>query len=776
MITSPHPLAERSDELTVLLVEDNPADARLVREMLRDADGPVSLTYATHLHEALAVLRTRGFSAVLLDLTRPDSDGLGTFDRAFAEAPHAPIVVLTGLGDEAAAARAVRQGAQDYLIKGQVSGPVLYRSIRYAVERHAADTALRRSEARYRNLVEGSIQGILIQIGGTIQLANNAVIGLLGYAGAADLIGRPLASIIAPEDRALLEQHALVPGQALPASAHFEARARRRDGSVIWLDCLVTNIPWDDQAAALYTVVDITRRKEAQARLLVSEERFRLLVDNTKEAFVIAELPSGRPLFLSRVWSDIWGRSVEEAYATPTAWLESVHPEDREAAIAGQLEVIEGRPADTVFRVVRPDTSMRWARARTFPVADDHGHVYRLVGLVEDITDIRNTEEQLRQAQKMEAIGRLAGGIAHDFNNLLTAILGYADMVIQGLGDAHPATADIQQILTAGQSAESLTRQLLAFSRRQLLRPTILSVNDVLTRVESLLRRVIGEDVTLRLVLAADLPLISADAGQLEQVILNLAVNARDAMPDGGALTIATSAVELDDEYVATHPHGRSGPHVVIAVTDTGTGMDTDTQQRLFEPFFTTKPAGKGTGLGLATVHGIVNQSHGSIYVYSELGFGSTFKVYLPVTTERPASVEKPAASAPLRGTATILVIEDQPQVRAVACVMLRRSGYTVIEAGDGAEALEAARRHGGAIDLLLTDVVMPGMNGRRAANLLRQEWPGMHVLFMSGYTNDAVEQHGILEPGVAFLEKPFSAASLLLAVRNALLGGGEHA
>ncbi|HET9271739.1 MAG TPA: PAS domain S-box protein, partial [Vicinamibacterales bacterium] len=606
-------------ELKVLLVEDNPADARLVREMLKDAHRPVELTHAARLRDALEFLRTTGFNAILLDLNLPDSEGMNTFLRARAEAAHAPIVVLTGLADEEVAARAVREGAQDYLVKAEVDGPLLYRSIRYAVERNASDETIRRSGALYRNLIEGSIQGVLIHVDGIIKLANPALAAMLGFERGDELVGQPVWQYIAPQDREMAQAYQRARREGRPAPSNFELHLQRRDGSVIALDTMASSIAWEGGQATLATVVDMTERKRAEQGLRTSEERFRQLAENIKEAFIVVELDGFRPLYLSRMWEEIWGRPLEEAYRDPAAWVRAIHPDDAGVVHEARQAIEKGEAISRNFRVVRPDGTIRWVRARAFPVYNASHELYREVGLVEDITDLRRTEEQLLQAQKMEAVGRLAGGVAHDFNNLLTAILGYSELVLQDLGDDHPSAVDLKEIRAAGQSAESLTRQLLAFSRRQILQPQTLDLNKVLTRVDALLQRIIGEDVELTMKLTAPLGRVSADPGQIEQVVLNLAVNARDAMPHGGKLTIETANVVLDEDYVAQHAGATSGPHVMVAVTDTGTGMDEATQQRLFEPFFTTKEPGRGTGLGLATVYGIVAQSRGSIWVYSEL-------------------------------------------------------------------------------------------------------------------------------------------------------------
>jgi signal transduction histidine kinase len=450
--------------------------------------------------------------------------------------------------------------------------------------------------------------------------------------------------------------------------------------------------------------------------------------------------------------------------------VRAIHPDDAGVVHEARQAIEKGEAISRNFRVVRPDGTIRWVRARAFPVYNASHELYRQVGLVEDITDLRRTEEQLLQAQKMEAVGRLAGGVAHDFNNLLTAILGYSELVLQDLGDDHPSAVDLKEIRAAGQSAAALTRQLLAFSRKQVLQPRVLDLNELVQGATALLKRVIGEHVELVFVPAPGLGRVRADPSQLEQVVVNLAVNARDAMPNGGKLTIETANVMLGEDYAAQHAGASTGPHVMVAVTDTGTGMDEATQQRLFEPFFTTKEPGRGTGLGLATVYGIVAQSRGSIWVYSELGQGSTFKVYLPATTEDlTVPVVSPMSPAALSGTETVLVVEDQIEARSVICETLRRRGYTVIEAVNGPDAIVKGRQLDVRIDVMLTDVVMPGMGGRRVAEVIRVTRPELKVVYMSGYTDSAIVDHGILEPGVTFVQKPFATETLLRRVREVL-------
>ena len=424
------------------------------------------------------------------------------------------------------------------------------------------------------------------------------------------------------------------------------------------------------------------------------------------------------------------------------------------------------------------DVEARWKRkdghvltvqlsVRTVRGAGEHIAFYETI--VRDVTEQRRLQAQLVQAVKMDAIGRLAGGVAHDFNNLLTAILGSADLMLESLASDASEREDAQEIHDAALRAADLTRQLLAFSRQQVLAPKVLDLNEVVAGMDRMLQRLIGEDIDLRTSLAAALGAVRADVSQLEQVIVNLAVNARDAMPQGGKLTIETANAELDEAYAEQHGvPAAAGPCVMLAVTDTGSGMDPQVLAHLFEPFFTTKPAGKGTGLGLATVYGIVKQSGGLVWVYSEVGHGTTFKVYLPRVEGVVESVrDRPREAASLRGTETILVVEDQAEVRTLTSKVLERRGYAVLVAAGGSEARAIADQHPGPIQLLLTDVVMPGISGPEVARLVTQSRPETKVLYLSGYTDETIVRHGVLEPGVAFLQKSFTSDMLARRVRE---------
>jgi two-component system cell cycle sensor histidine kinase/response regulator CckA len=398
------------------------------------------------------------------------------------------------------------------------------------------------------------------------------------------------------------------------------------------------------------------------------------------------------------------------------------------------------------------------------------GQAVGVQGIARDVTQRRHLEEQLAHAQRMEAIGHLAGGVAHDFNNLLTVVTGYSELVLRRLDAESPVRQEIEQIKKAGERATTLTRQLLAFSRKQMLQPRVLDLNAVLSDVEHLLRRLIGENIQLTMVLGPDLKRVKADPGQMEQIIMNLAVNARDAMPQGGMLTVGTANVVLDDDYANQHVDVKPGQYVMLAVSDTGIGMDDHTRSHIFEPFFTTKVKGKGTGMGLSTVYGIVKQSGGYVWVYSEPNQGSTFKIYLPriddpIETQDAANLAEELSA----GVETVLLVEDEEAVRSLVCKVLRASGYTVLESLNPADALRIAREHPDPIHLLLTDVVMPQMSGREVANQVIVLRPSTKVLFISGYTDDAIVHHGVLDPKTAFLHKPFSPDALARKVREVL-------
>ena len=510
-------------------------------------------------------------------------------------------------------------------------------------------------------------------------------------------------------------------------------------------------------------------RRRAEAALREAEAGYSTLVEQAPVG-IYRSNPAGRFLSANRALACILGYDspaellgldmTRDVYADPA---ERQRLLDRDSYTEREYDEVEATWKRKDGRRLTVQLSVRAVR-------DGSGGVEYYETFVRDVTEQRRLEGQLLQAQKMEAVGRLAGGVAHDFNNLLTVILSYSDLLLEDLPPEIPDRADVAEIRKAAVAASSLTRQLLAFSRQQVLEPRVLDVNTVVASTEKLLTRLLGEDVSLTTTLAAALGAVKVDPGQLEQIIMNLAVNARDAMPRGGRLSIETANVEMDESYVHGHPLARPGHYVMLAVSDTGTGMDAATQARIFEPFFTTKEAGKGTGLGLATVYGIVRQSSGFIWVYSEPGHGTSFKIYLPRVDEPVSPAGAPAPQV-VGGSETVLVVEDVAAVRAVTRQMLERQGYCVLEAANGATALSLARQHQSAIHLLVTDVVMPEVSGRELADQLVQLRPDMKVLFMSGYTDDAVVRHGILQEGIAYLQKPFTPDTLARKVRAVLDG-----
>jgi two-component system cell cycle sensor histidine kinase/response regulator CckA len=457
---------------------------------------------------------------------------------------------------------------------------------------------------------------------------------------------------------------------------------------------------------------------------------------------------------------------------SPSAEVAPVHVAE---AMKGERPVFEwmhrdvsGRDFHCEIRLVRlPDPAGRkLCRASIIDITDRKLAEVAKLRLEETL---RKTEDQLRQAQKMEAIGRLAGGVAHDFNNLLSVVLSYSSFALSSLEESDSVAADVREIQSAGKRAADLTRQLLAFSRQQMLAPAVVDLNEVVGQMDTMLRRLIGEDVDLRTVTTPLLSKVKVDRGQIEQVIMNLAINARDAMPSGGTLTIETANVFLDEGYAGVHVGVKVGPHVLLSVADSGVGMSAEVQARIFEPFFTTKERGKGTGLGLSTVLGIVEQSGGSVAVASEPSRGAMFKIYFPCTDEDPESMQLAVSPRTLRGSETVLLVEDEEQLRALGREILAKSGYNVIVADNPAHALQICETYGEIIHLLLTDVVMPLMNGRELAVRATQIRPAMKVLYVSGYTDNTIVHHGVLEEGVAFLQKPITPDALRRKLRDVL-------
>ena len=530
---------------------------------------------------------------------------------------------------------------------------------------------------------------------------------------------------------------------------HFEARLRALAGGRVTALC-----------------TDVTARRRAEEALRQSEERFRALIEYASDLLVVLDEQATITMVSPAVKEGL-GWDPEEMLGR--RGREFIHPEDVPEALRCLQAVIAApqRAVHTTIRLRHRDGGWRVVESTLRNLL----HVPAVRGIVSngrDITEQRQLEQRLLQALKLESVGRLAGGVAHDFNNLLVAILGYAQFLEEGIRAGKPSLEDLAEIREAGEQARDLTRQLLAVARRQVVEPVVMDLNGVLRDAERLLRRVLGEDVVLTVIPAPDLWRVKADPAQVQQVVLNLAVNARDAMPRGGTLVLETANVEIDDRYAQAHPGVRPGRYARLAVSDSGVGMSPEVRAHLFEPFFTTKPAGEGTGLGLATVYGIVQQAGGHVSVHSETGRGTSFQIHLPRTEEAEAGPEPAAARRDIGGDETVLVVEDAPAVRELAVRALEEAGYRVLQARNGWEALAAAGAPG-PVHLVLTDVVMPDMSGPQLAQALGRNRPGTRVLYMSGYTENTVVHHGVIDAGVSFLAKPFTPTTLLEKVRQVL-------
>ncbi|MFZ0911160.1 MAG: PAS domain S-box protein [Candidatus Acidiferrales bacterium] len=635
---------------------------------------------------------------------------------------------------------------------------------------------LRKSKSgnmQYRALLEAAPDAmVIVNQAGEIVLLNLQAEKQFGY-HRDELLGQKVKNII-PDGFAerLIADRSRSAADALAQriGTGIELTGRRKDGSEFPIEIMLS--PFENAEGILVTAAirDISVRKDTEKHLAQMEGRYRGLLEAAPDAMVVVN-QSGEIVLLNLQAERRFGYRRDELVGQkvkniiPKGFAERLIADGTRTAAEALAQQI-GTGIELTGR--RKDGSDFPIEIMLSPLENAEGIL--VTAAIRDITERKQLEQMLRQGQKMEAVGQLAGGVAHDFNNLLGVILGYSELLLERGGLDDSQCKDIEEIQKAGVRASLLTRQLLAFSRKQVLQPTVLELNMVVAGAEKLLRRLIGEDIELLVVLNSALGRIKADAGQLEQIIMNLAVNARDAMPPGGKLTIETSNVEIDSEFTGLHPATRPGPHVMLSVTDTGCGMNAETKAHIFEPFFTTKEFGRGTGLGLSTVYGIVKQSGGSVWVYSEVGVGTTFKIYFPCVSSgieiATASMEPEKASC---GSQTILIVEDEAALLQVTHRSLETVGYAILPARSPAEAIQISESHPGPIHLMVTDVVMPGMSGAQLAIHLAALRPEMKVLYVSGYTDDTIVRHGVLEPGLAFLQKPFSPKTLARKVGEVL-------
>jgi two-component system cell cycle sensor histidine kinase/response regulator CckA len=751
-------------------------DAELVEYELERASIPFQSRRVDSQVAFLQELEEFRPDVILSDYTLPRFDGMTALSLARERAPSIPFLIVTGSVNEETAVGCMKAGATDYLLKSNLAriGPAIQAALereRAQAEKIRAESALAASERRFRSLVQNSSDLVtIVAPDGAILYASDSAHRIVGYAPS-DLVGTSLLEYLDRDDvervQGLLQNSNGKPSVAGP----IEFCLRRADGTPVWLEAVGTNLLTDATIRGIVlNARDVSERKRADRELRESEERYRDLFDNASDLVCMAA-PDGALLYVNKAWQEGTGYSADEIDRMQL--VDIVHPDSLGHYHAVMERVLAGERLDHVelVFVLKSGGSITVEGNLSCTFKDGQPSVVR--GIYRDVTERKRVEEQLRRAERMQAAGKLAGGVAHEVNNMMTGVIGFSEFVLRSLEPDDPRRADVEEVIRAGTRAADVTRQLLAFTRQQFLRPEIVEINAVIEAMEKMLRRSLGEDKHLELHLSPLAGQIRADRGQLEQVLINLVLNARDAMTGHGRVSIETGISEWDAAYAERHggvdiPLGR---YVMLAISDTGCGMDAEVQARIFEPFFTTKSIGQGTGLGLSTVYGIVKQSGGFIWVYSEPGEGSVFKVYLPeVRAAQPAeAIPAPLPEVPGGGTETILVIEDEDVVRSLAMRGLRDYGYTVVEAENGSQALRYIQQHPGEIDLVISDVVMPEMGGRELGQNLALFDPDLPILYMSGYTGDDVVQRGLLDPGAPFQQKPFTPATLASKIRTML-------
>jgi PAS domain S-box-containing protein len=750
-----------SDAPMVLIVDDDPGMCETVGDVLELRGFRVDVAHSGRA--ALQRLATRAAEAALVDISLPDLSGLELLAEIKRSAPTTEVICITGHASLPTAIEALNASAFAYIVK-PFDMDELVATLGKAVEKQRLAEALRRSEERYRFVSENISDAVfLVDLDGRPVFSNAQVSAITGYRPE-ELRTMNLLALLAPGGDKM-DRGRTGGGPEHPAT-FFEAAVVRKDGRQAWVEASVTDVVQDGRVVGHLGVArDITERRHGEAALRETNQMLQALIEASPLA-IFAMDTAGAITMWNPAAERMFGWRADEVLGGPLPF--GLEGGDIPSVAPGASPPVRSDGAE--MRCQRKDGSFVDGSLSFASLCDAAGAVIGVVTIAADITQRKHLQEQLRQAQKLEAIGRLAGGIAHDFNNLLTVIGGRSHIMGWRVAEDDPMRRDLEIIEQAADRAAGLTRQLLAFSRKQVQELRVVELKEVVGGLERMLQRLIGEDVEL-VTRADDEPgRVRVDPTQIEQVILNLVVNARDAMPNGGQLIIETASVDVDEEAARAHVGLEPGPYVRLQVTDTGHGMDQATRDQMFVPFFTTKAPGKGTGLGLATVYGIVKQTGGHIWVESEVGRGATFRIYLPrVEAAVDVVVGGAAATAPARGSETVLLAEDDADVRALARETLEASGYTVLEAPRPEEALRIAREGRRRIDVLVADVVMPEMSGRALADELRARQPDLKVLFMSGYASDAIVHHGVLDTGTALLSKPFTPGALVRRIREVL-------
>ncbi len=772
--------------LRVLYAEHHDLDVELTRRHLARHAAHIMLDHVVDADAARRVLAEKpgAHDVLLLDYRLVGVNALELLRELRAGlAVDLPVVLVTGQGDEAVAVEALRLGASDYLVKRngylhELPATLENAHSRALLARERA--ALRASEAIGRlreQALETLPQGVLLcDERRRILHANPAFTRVTGYT-LEEIAGKTCSFLQGPgTDPSTIERMR----NALNAGEPFEGELLnyRKDGTTFWNQLTLT--PVRDGSGRLVNIIgvqqDVTERRRTEEALRSSEERFRQIAENIHEVFWMTDPDKHAMLYISPAYEEVWGRRCADILARPSDWLKAVHPDDRDRVAAASGRQTRG-DYNEIYRVVRPDGTIRWVRDRAYPIRDDNGLVYRLVGTAEDITEQRQLEGQLLQAQKMEAIGTLAGGIAHDFNNILAAILGYTELLQMQLGDQPETKTFLAALNQAGLRAKTLVRQILAFSRRGEHERRSVSLAEVLQEPLSLLRATTPATIAFDVKLDADLPPVLADATQIHQVIMNLGTNAAHAMRDApGTLTVGLSLVEVTAEQTRTSTRLRPGPHQLLIVGDTGRGMTRETLKRIFEPFFTTKAPGEGTGLGLSVVHGIMQAHEGDIQVDSTPGQGTVFRLYFPLRAHvaDDASVADDAGAPPRGAGERVLLIDDEEPIVHVGRIMLRELGYDAEASTDVEAALERVRAAPGEFALVITDLTMPAMTGVDFARGLLALRPDLPVIITTGY-NAILTEEKIRELGISSLVlKPFTLRDLARAIRRALEAAGH--